>query len=635
MSAPNLLNNIHDFSPNSVQTKFRPVLQEERIPDKPMVWGDGSFEDRWWIVQITRCKYGWMYEGGPDDPHSGTWLNPIYYFYLNFVTVTIKPDGTPIETAPLYLDTDHEVFDLIYFNQYIKGTGCYANNIVIAKGRRKHWTFITHCGVMLWDFVCGWGNVAIGYPQEDPYMATGSELFMNSYNALHDVWKADVLDPDTKYKKGYGIKRKDETTGKETVFKRNFIMFSPMDKKFDRFRGQNLWRVLFDEAGVYRNLVQCYGATKDCCQEGTFRFGQILIGGTSDAIENKSTDYRKMYFEAYRYDAVTHFIPCYRCAPPDVDWENGISLADIAKPKYEARRARIKGDPEVYYKELQENPMNPKECFLPPSKSNYPAHKLDDQAVWILDNYKDKEIVRGRLDFVGPPKDQKVQFTQDELGPWEVYRNGFPTPNVKKIHIMGVDDVYEEGDAPFSDSECSIVIYRELDHRVAESDLFVAVYLARPGRSKFHIETMKAAIFWDALVMLENNDGVLEGKFIKKNLGDRLMTINGKVGFKGQSEVWTNKMTGIGDEFFNENKHEKIYFLSIIDAFKTWRIDNTDVGSAAHAALLGVDQRQGIGSETNKEQVERTRLVMGKIGRTQKAEYGTSKKKKWFSKANA
>lgn len=619
---------LHGFSENSVQRLYRPVLYEEFVPEEPVAWGDGSPEAVWWQEQYTRCTYGWV----ASDGH---YLNPIYYFYLNFVQIEIKPDGVLSVEPPLYLDTDQEVFDLIYFNQFQRGTENYAKNIVIAKGRRKHWSENTHCGVMLWDFVMGWGNVAIGYPQKDPYLDQGSDRWENAYQRLHDFWKADVL-TGTKVKRGYGIKQYNEKTGEENIINRNFIMFSPMDKKFDRFRGQNFWRVLFDEAGVYRNLIQCYGATKDCCREGTFKFGQILIGGTSDAIENKSTDYRDMYFNAPRYDAVTWFIPCYKCSPPDVDWDSGVSLVSLSKPKYEAERAKIKGNSELYHKELQENPMNARECFLPPSKSSYPGTKLEQQAHFILDNYKDHEIIRGRLEWDGHPRERKVIWIPDEAGDWQVYQKGFPTPGLKNLHVMGVDDVYSEDDAPFSDSKCSLVVYREHDHRVQESDLPVAVYLARPSRSRFHNEILKSTCFWDSMVVIENNDGVVVDKMVKKGYGDKVVYINGKPGIKGSEVVWLNKMTGIGDEYFNENRHERIYFLDIITALGAWRQENTDIGSAFHLCLLGVDQRKGIGVEDNRTKVERHHRI--KAGQKRASRHGdkeadgVSTRKKWFRK---
>ncbi|RYG94160.1 MAG: hypothetical protein EON58_16880, partial [Alphaproteobacteria bacterium] len=90
--------------------RYRPVVQLARLPEVPEEGDVDSPAALWWTEQHKRCRKGWT---APD----GVWFNPIYYWYLNFCTIEYVDPITKRELIepPLYIDSDHEIFNAIWF----------------------------------------------------------------------------------------------------------------------------------------------------------------------------------------------------------------------------------------------------------------------------------------------------------------------------------------------------------------------------------------------------------------------------------------------------------------------------------------------------------------------------------------
>ncbi len=594
----------------SVQVIYRPVLaaysvdgkgvrlDRNRLPKFPPedeILTQSTEEGKFWHEQLYRCKYGWT---APD----GVWINPVYYFYLNFVTIPIKKG---VMAGPEYSDSDHEVFDWIFV--LMDTTGKQAEDGIITKGRRKHWSFNTHAGFFLYYFCMGTrGDLGIAYDVAKT-REQGQRLFERAYNLLPSAFQHAALDRSKDGEITAADVREDfdYVSGKvsTTLIPKNTIVFRETDKTPDAFRGMNLGLALIDEAGKYKKLKKVINATIDCLREGTNKHGTLLIGGTSDAIDNKSKDYEKQW----KIAAITRgwgrwFIPAWKIAPPHWDGFTGRSMRELAEPAYlKERQEKLKtGDTIGYYFAIQENPLLSSECFHSATLSNYPAHKLYDQALRIQAAASADIPIRGRFEFQKNISGEQIgaYFVADpeecaEPGDWLLHPVALDQKlnnAMKGLHVAGVDDVYKDPDEIVdSDSLCAITVYRRFVIKEGvRSNMFVASYLARPPRNLFVREIHKMQLYFRARVMIENNDVFLKGYMMQKGLQDDMIWVNQQMGIRNSAESISHQEF-LAQTWIDDHGLDDVWFPDILQGFKVWRTQNTDTGSAAHLTLAGLE----------------------------------------------
>ena len=99
------------YSKKSVQYLYRPVIHDN-IPPIPLVSDISSTEYIWWKTHIKRCQIGWI---APD----GVWINPIHYFYMNFVTMSMfghREDSVAELTNTFFRYNDKEILNFLRKN---------------------------------------------------------------------------------------------------------------------------------------------------------------------------------------------------------------------------------------------------------------------------------------------------------------------------------------------------------------------------------------------------------------------------------------------------------------------------------------------------------------------------------------
>ncbi|RYC69637.1 hypothetical protein [Spirosoma sordidisoli] len=576
--------------PDSVQVKYRPVLQAP-IPDPPEEGEVGTERAIWWQTQLYRCKYGWTYEAEGETPK---YFTPAYYFYLNFVKVEIKDKKRGRKRmAPLYSDSDHRIFNWIYSLE--AQAYSMARDGIVTKGRRKHWSYITHCGVFLHDFCFDTAShVAIGYDSKIS-REEGQRIFQGAYNSLPSYFKHDTLYTEKEGELSNGEAVYDADGQLTGYVERNTIIFRELDKNPGGLRGRNLKRVLLDEIGKYRNAMACVIATEDALREGLDKHGSLLAGGTSDAISNESKDYKTLWKQADVRGWGRLFVSAGWVAPPYFDYFTGVSDIKAAEAEYRAERDALLnvGDVMGYYGKMQENPLTPEECFNPPVRSRYPAHIIQEQVFFLRQWPTEHWIIRGRLDWVNDVLGNhiRVDFTEDPNGSWHFYRDGFPRRDLPGLDILGVDDVYldkEREEVSDDDSLQSIVIKRRKVDKQFENDLFVAYYEDRHDRHVFARELHKALWFTNGKAIIENNDKFLPDFLQRNNLQDQVIWVNGKMGIRNDERTIPHQQM-LAQDWFDAGGASRCYFERILDSFKNFRSTNDDVASAAHLALHAED----------------------------------------------
>lgn len=598
----------------SVQQLYKPVFYEygENLPPIPQQDEMGLSEyleaKDWWDEQLKRCLYGWT---APN----GVYLNPKLYFYLNFVKIPVLDHNNNVldKTRPLYLQNDHATIDSIHYGEANKFKN--ADDYIIAKARRKHWTFNTHCCILLWDFIFDHNsNCGIGYPDDD-YLVMGKLYFLEAYDSVHQYFKADKIYPNNLNEVGYASSR---PGGKAITH--NMLYFYPVGKRPGKFRGKALKRLLFDEVGVLTNLLDCLNAGFDCVRLGSKKFGQILLGGTSDMITNKSTDYKDIWDKAEHYNIKRIFIPAYEMMEGHIDYDTGASSTQTALQTLLDRREqkRLSGNQKFYESEIQENPISEEECFIATGKSLFDIERINQQMIVNKQNNVEKDMVCGRFEWIYDVNGQntrRVEFVESPDGKAKIYLPHLPSNENGDLFVAGIDDYYKDVSL-YSDSKGCCMIYIEPSHRNISSDAPAALYLDRPNtRLEFLENCLKMCVFFNigfGKLMIENNDNVIEKFYVDNNYGYMLKWVNKDIGVR-LSESIKNSAIRLGEQYIAQGRLKGVFFNEILDGIKKVRRGNekkalnTDIGSTMLLIWLLLDtykyefEQAGIASEYKKE----------------------------------
>jgi len=599
---------------DSVQIIYRPVLQG-KIPDIPDPDDLNYIQNKiWWKEQTKRCTEGWI---APN----GVFINPIYYFYLNFVKVYVIDElnkKTPGWQNPYVRDGDKEYFDAVYYGMAYESQGISydAKNVIVAKGRRKGWTTAELYGITLWFFLFKQGfNISRAYPN-DKIKKKERRLFTKCYDMIHPFFKYNVNDQaidilenneDTVAQWTYSYSSSGKQEKNELV---NSISFFTVGADGGGVRGDALCLIVVVEAGIYTHLESFFAAAEETLQLGSYKFGQILVGGTSDAINNLTTDYKKMFFNPQQYNAVSVFTPAWKCFMGAIDYVTGKSLKSVALPKILENRHKREGngDYEGLRKLIQEHPISPEEAFIPSSHSEYDSIKIDRQLMSILRTGMDSEWIRGKLEWeldTYGNRTGKVLFNKDSSGFWLILENFGVPLEIENLYVAGIDDVYKDK-APHSESKNCMVIYmRDSIHAEAEmADLPVCFYLGRHGnRMLDYAEFHKATLFYNCWNMYEHNDSAgFIGYAREHGISKNFIYHNGQIGIRLSDDTIAD-MTLLGLKYFEEDRHLRIFHSSVIECFKYWNSGiNSDLASAFHLVLFGLNKlkKKGTWSEADE-----------------------------------
>lgn len=593
------------YDEGSVQTRYRPARQS-RIPgtaDNPRIPLKDKFSEdfQWWQEQIDRCLYGWI---APD----GHYINGIMYFYLNFVTIPyFNPETDNYEWEPtLYRDNDEDILNIIWANTpQMMPNGKWSNgkNHIEAKPRGIAWTTFTLLGVALWTFVFR-PELGIGcaYP-DDKIMKEERLMFQTAWSKLHPLfkrWKNRTMESLYNSSKEFSIGIKGGR--KDVVQRHNFCKFDSITgESAGVYKGLRLNLMIAVEAGKWKgtSLKNYHSENEPSIKLGRRQWGMLLIGGTSNAIINKSTAYKEIYFNPEAYNATTHFTPVTKVLKEHIDYYTGKSLEKRALKTKMAEREKKKADPQQYQQEIIENPLNITECFIPNIQLAYSAGAINDQMNFIKENHLDSLWMRGRLEYAidassGVVMYDTVHFHLDPKGDWYMNSEGTPNYNYDNLDVAGIDDrmkSFQPGKKRRKDaSKNAMVVWRRPSDDVVgmKTDIPVGVYFGDlPSMPDTYDEFLKGIIFWNIKQTLYeyNAEGFIMHMRDKNQL-HRLYHHNGDPGIKirDQDKI---EQTYLGGKFFAVSRHKKITNLMILQALLMWGGDeNTDIGSAFHLVLM-------------------------------------------------
>ena len=617
--------------PKSAQVKYRPVVQlGTNLPAMPNPSRPDYIYCRdWWMEQLRRCTEGWVCD---DD---NVFINPLYYFYLNFVKVPITDElrgGHHGWSSPYFRDGDKEYFDAVYYNMAYKKYDSEGNeinfnakNLVVAKGRRKGWTTAELFGITQWFLLFMQGtSIGRAYP-DDKTKNKERHQFAACYAQTHEFFKRtdddeeiDLLTNNEDQLTQWTYTSSTKTTGgNKTVTKTkkqpvNSINFFTVNAKGSGVRGDKLALIIVVAAGMHTHLKEFYAAAEETLKLGSYKFGMLLVGGTSDAINNDSPDYKIMYYNPKSYNATRVFTPAWKCYQGAIDYFTGKSLREKSLPLIIKERAEkeANGEYEGLRLLIQEHPISPEEAFIPKGHSEYDAIKIDRQIMSILRAGMDNEWVRGRLEWekdVYGERTGKVYFEKDAGGLWMILENyGVPITTVDNLYIAGIDDVYKDK-APHSTSKNAMVIYmKESLYVDGMSDMPVAFYLGRhPNRMMDYQEFHKGTVYYNSMVMYEHNDSAgYIGYAREAGIQNKFIYHNGQIGVRLGTDTKAD-ITLLGLKWFADDRHERVLHSTLMESFKYWDSEiNNDISSAFHLVFFGLEKTKKLGTKEVPKQNE-------------------------------
>lgn len=588
----------------SVQEIYRPVLKLSKIPDIPLK-NEKDSGYQWWKEQIDRCLYGWI---APD----GKYLNGYLYFYLNFVKIPIRIEGTArfVWDHPLYRDNDQIVLDQIWENTYRllpNGKQYFAKNHIEGKPRGVAWTTYTLLGVALYTYIFrNDAQIGLAYPDQN-IRDTERDWFIQAWTDLHPMFKRtsgkehEIIENSKEaFSTGYTVGSKN----KRVINKVWFDVIGQNDKA-GVYKGKRLNLMIAAEAGLWvgDSLKNYLTENEPSIKLGDEQWGMCLIGGTSNAIINKSTAYYDIFVNHHVYNATRHFTSKTMVLRGFIDYKTGRSKQEEALIQITKLRDSKKDDPGAYQQEIIENPLRWEEAFIPNDVTAvYSTAVINEQLSKIKMEGLSNLWVRGKIEYmvdVYGAGTKRVRFIQDmpgireeDRGDWIMNLEGKPNPMFKNLHVAGIDDRYksrkETKVAKSGDSRNAMVIWRRKTSYPIKSDIPCAIYFGNKADMLVAYEEFyKGMLLYDIeKTMYENNaEGfIMFLRDYKKEI-NRLYYYDGEYGLKVSSPEIKAELTYLCTQFLAANREKNITHPMILESLLDWGIRNTDVGSAFHQVL--------------------------------------------------
>ena len=578
--------------------KYSPVIQYGIPKMQPE---SKEFQD-YWREEIRRCIEGYK-------PADGVWIPGTYYRHLNHRPIQRRryKDFDPgpynkkkIVSFPLYRDVDHEVHEKIHRLR----TEAKRIAAIILKGRRKGLsddiTSITEHELLFNTeaecFYCTPDLEALSK------IKNKIELSLNNTNSqLGQPFNVENVD---QRKLGMEV---DTPWGTKTIGSESVLYTSQIPKP-SIWKGGAFSLGVTDEIGTFGkkvSLAAYWGDTKDCFMEGDELIGFHIFLGTVDQISYaKNSDLEDFwnYADAQNFERI--LIPAQKQYGDYWDIETGISDEAGALKRIHAKRAPLLEleDKTSYFKEVQNNPTNEGELFLLTMNSSVDVKAINDQIQRITINPKLSAIPKmGFLEWeritVGKEflYTGRVFFVENVNGLWcktyDPINHIYPGAD-----ITAIDDYFKD-EAPESDSEGGIVVWRRFINNNEIGRVPILTYLGRPAKLEyFHDEALKAAVYSQSRAAVEYHNKMLKEHFLsskKVNGRDFLKVfprVNGKVvseadaygyNIKDQKELIAERLKAWTQSPHIENCFDIRYLKNIALFGKK----NSDLGSASGVAM--------------------------------------------------
>lgn len=493
----------------------------------------GTYQyNEFWKEETRKCMEG-VTIGNVTIP--GT-----YYFYLNYTRMDLKDEKTGRKTQgfPRFTDVDLEFFTLIEQARKEK------KGFIMVKPRRtgfsyKNAALVTHEYNFYRDAKC----IISAY--ENKYSDNTMAMTLNNLNFLDQatVWYKP-RNPNTQdFVKARHLKKMEDGRDIWVGYQSQIKKITFKDNSFAS-AGLSSSIFLFEEAGIFSNIIESYNISEPCWKDGEDMIGIPIIYGTGGDMGGGTAAFSEMYYDPDRFNLLSFpntwesdksnqycgwFLPSTRqrfgvytdketkTTHKLVD-DDGNSNEEYALKSILAFRETKKGNPQAFRDAVTQYPTNPSEAFLITSGNMFPTMLLNERLgeiransqKYVESNWVGNFIVteEGELrlqtsDSAKPNRDYPIKKRPDDdiAGCIEIYEqpqkdnDGKVFPRRYIVAIDPYDDDYSTTDS----AGCALVFDRFTRRIVAE-------YTGRPQLAKdFYENCRKLIMYYNAAGFPEIN----------------------------------------------------------------------------------------------------------------------------------
>ncbi len=591
--------------------KYRPLVLKE-IPDfKP---GTLAYDD-YWDKQDDRCING--YKPSPYMPK----ISGRHYFYLNMTQIKLLKKGASGKSFgyPFYRELDRRLFNEITDarkNRY---------GLIVGKPRRIGLSYVGTNSSGYELLFNRDAEIGVAAGQEDKaldFYDKVKEMFVH----LRQEYQTSVLvKNDEKFKLGYYDyvnKQKEEKGLKSQMY------IKTMFAKPTGFEGKSLSLAIFEEAGLFVDLIAAYKSTEPCFKEGSIQFGTPLVYGTGGEIDKGSKGYKAMWYaDRSVYNLKKVFVSATDYYPgdgvPDPVTKKAITFFDFRTGRTDSKAAydyiveerKQKDGSEGFVKHIQSYPLKESDIFIKNSggllnrkrlnaqlrnQDNCPFIKKKGKLEWKTNDPKTIRLVAvarnlKEIDKIHLSRGSKLQFVEDEeFGTIHKILDPITNKNLPYHPDIGGNDSYDEDNPGDHASLGATIIYRCFYGINQPHDLPVAYILDRGSADsddEFYSNTLRLSIFYGVEMLVEytkiaiinyyKDVGAHEYLKARPNLDGTAYTSKARnvYGFKMSNQhAWKLTLRLLKAEV-NLN-FANIWFVELLEHLLDYGESNSDLGSA-------------------------------------------------------
>lgn len=503
---------------------YSPLIYGETPDLKP---GTIAYDD-FWDEQDDRCRNGYKPEGMPR-------ITGRHYFYLNMNKISLLPIGAERKRpgSPFYRALDRRLF--------LEEEDARKNKhgLIVGKPRRVGLSWFA-ASLIFYELIFYWrNNVGVCAGQQ---------------NKADDFYKKVIYlisNIREEYRVGVSTKNDEELTlgYKYTENKQSkeggllsSMFIKTMFSSSTGFEGKELSMCVFEEAGLFENIIESFKSTEPCFREGDFQYGTPIIYGTGGQIEKGSKGYKEMWENASEaFNLKKIFIPASEYYPGDgvpdkktgevvtfFDFNTGETNQELAREFILKGRERASKSKTGYIKHIQSYPLKESEIFIKTEGGILDRKVLNNQLIRLNEGDIPKRILIGKMIWVDNDKTRmlllrarntkertkirisqgsKVKFKEDPEGTLQIC----DTP-INRIgadyqpDIAGIDSYDHQVAQTGKHSYGAMVVYRNYNGPTKEYDYPVAILKERGDSSSddsFYEHSLMVSLWYNCLTLVE------------------------------------------------------------------------------------------------------------------------------------
>jgi hypothetical protein len=595
---------------------YKPLVNMD-IPD----YNPGTIAyDDFWDEQDERCLNG--YKPRAFMPK----ITNVHYFYLNQCNIELLEPGATRKTkgSPFYREVDRRLYD--EFDDAKR----HKFGLIVGKPRRVglSWFGSSVCTYELLFYLSNKVGVAAG---QDDKAQDFYEKVKYLLDNVREEYRAGISvknDDEIRLSYKYRENKQDHEGGLQSS-----MYMKTMYAKPTGFEGKTLSLAIFEEAGLFEDIIAAYKSTEPCFREGAIQFGTPLIYGTGGEIDKGSKGYKTMWNNPQKYNLKKVFVSATDYYPGDgfedektgkkisfFDFKTGRTNSKAAYNYIMTERQQKEGS-EGYVKHIQSYPLKESDIFIKNSGGLLNRKKLNAQKnnlencpypittgrlEWETDDPATiKLIARAKnlkeIDKIHFNRGSKIVFKEDEeLGTVKKIMDPIDHSRLPFNPDIAGCDSYDDEVAEGTGSLGATIIYRCFYSPSKPYDMPIAYILDR-GTSdeddKFYSDTFRLCVYYDVEMLLEYTkiliksyfEGVGGLKHLKprpelEGQGYNSKAVN-QYGFKMSNQHAFNLIVKLLRQEVNLN-FTNIWFDELLDHLIDFGEVNADLGSAYGMVMI-------------------------------------------------